>query len=516
MTEQIFEKIRAHRVFAIAAILLAVFQIGMLSRYPAATHTDSLAYLAYADLILKSFATGDYGWAQVLDLDAGLKDWGAYQWERPDTYRMIGYPLVIAMTRIFAGDNYQIWLLGLQTVLSFVATVFVYSATLEVTKHKVWATFGALAYALSPAIFLQNAILNDSLYSSLLVIVFCLAVISFYRQDGLIRRSLAIGLILGLSFLFREITIILVAFLPALLAPVWFAPATRARKTIAVVLMFLPISSAYVGYGLWNQDRSGYFFMTLNSLHYTLFEKYRRGVPAFSYGEPIDIAALKGLDELRAIYSVPKDKIPTFDMTESPRFVGSVFATLHREFGYNQYDMYQAFTNRNILLVFQYPFAAVEFAIRDMVLSNPNGFPPVMGMALSPFTEIALLESQSLKKQARSIMFVIRAIRAGEATAFEVAEVAVRLLFRLIPLTIFLLYLAALPLWLIFRRSKGARETAILASIWVVFIGLTSIYSLFNFEVKYVLAGLPAQIIAAIVAARLILQSLSNRVRRVP
>ena len=510
MIDRYFQQLKENRWFCIVILLVAIFNISLIRHYPAASPSDSIAYLKYADLIVQSFATGDFGWAKALDLGEGTDIWV----DRPDYYRMIGYPLVIAVTKFLGGDGYQEWLQGLQSVVSLIATVMVYGATLCVAKHKGWATIGALAFAFSPMIFVENAVLTDSIYSSFLAMALCLSVISFYRDSAFYRRCLTIGVLLGLAFLIREATtIVLIVFLPVFLAPIWFAKIANVKKMVSVLLIFLPIFSAFLGYGTWNQNRSGHFFSTVFQPPYPVIEKYRQGVPSFSYGQPIDAGVNKTIQEFNAINGLPEESRPPSNVTETWEFIGRIYEVMREDFGYDQYDMFVVLGERAIRVMIDHPVAAVKFALREMLLGNPNGFPPVMGMALSPLTEIALLEQVSLKKQPRSIMAVVRAIQSGNYTALDVAEVGVRILFRLIPLGIILLYLALAPIWLIFMRSRGAKETVMMASIWVIFAGMSCVYSLYHFEVRYVLGALPSQIICAVVCAQFISDKILRKYR---
>jgi len=242
--------------------------------------------------------------------------------------------------------------------------------------------------------------------------------------------------------------------------------------------------------------------MTLNHPPYSLFTKLRQGVPAFSYGEPLDAAAIKTIREFNTLNNQPLDSPPTFLVTETIGFVGRLFEVMDQDFGYDQHDMFRAISGRAVQLLIDHPVQAIKFAFDEMVYGNPNGFPPVMGKVLSPFTEIALLEQMSHSKHGRSIINIVRVIQSGNFTAIDVFECLVRIIFRLIPLGIFLLYLAFVPVWLFFMPKKDISMTLIMASIWCVFAGMSCVYSLFHFEVRYVLGALPSQILCALLSSQ--------------
>jgi hypothetical protein len=515
MTNLVKDQFKNHRFFCVILVLLACFYFILVGHYSPSSSGDSTAYLAYSELIIKSISTDNYLWMKELNLAGGSESWSEWQWSKPSTYRMIGYPLVIVGAKFLGGENFGVLLQIFQSFSTLITIVFVYIALLEVVKNKEWATIGVLAYALSPVIYLQNTILTDSLYSNLLTIAYCLSIISLYRDSGFYQRCLLIGLSLAVTFLIKDVTaIIIIIFIPIFLLPIWYSKLPQLKKLISALLIFIPLCSAYLGYGLWNYSRAGAFFMTLNHPPYTLFTQLREGVPVFSYGEPIDIAANKTIREFNILNKLPEGRPPPFLIADSGQFIGRFFELMETNFGYDQRDMFIAISGRAKQLLIDYPIQSIKFAFGEMFLGNPNGFPPVMGMALSPFTELAMLEQMKNKGNGRSIMSVVRNIQSGNFEMIDVIECVVRIVFRLIPLSIFLLYLAFVPIWLIYLRKESNTNILIVISFWIVFAGMTCVYSLFHFEVRYVLGALLSQILCAILSAQFLILTLYNKYKQ--
>jgi hypothetical protein len=246
---------------------------------------DTQQYADFADAMLAS--------QRWLD-DAGLSTQAA----PVTTFRSIGYPAVIAAAKLTAGSAWPYAVVGLQFAVSTGVFFAVYGLGLNLGLTRKWALAGALAYATSLQLELDQTLLTDSLNASAVI----LAVTVFLRggTDGARIRPWQIGtsgLLLAAAFLFREaLPFLLISLMPLFVircALVQGVP--RLVRIVPCILVCLPVLVADAGYQLWNLHRTGERFVTTGAQTAGLFAVIRAAKDRpdiFSGDSPLDRHAL--------------------------------------------------------------------------------------------------------------------------------------------------------------------------------------------------------------------------------
>ncbi len=206
---------------------------------------DAAGYVGYADMILAGRAN-DVGLNQVA--------------EPLLLFRIAGYSMVLAATKLLAGDHLQWLTVGLQLVCSLAATLAVYRLGRHCGLSPRLAAAAAAVPALSLPLQLDMAILSDSLYSSLMILASCWLAEGVMGTRPLGRgRALAAGVALALAFLLREATVFLLGGLVPLVS-FWLyleRRLPRARRLAVVLALILPFCTTYLAYREWNRYRVG-------------------------------------------------------------------------------------------------------------------------------------------------------------------------------------------------------------------------------------------------------------------
>jgi len=243
------------RILAALILLALCARLPLLAIYGPVKAPDSDDYIRYADTILS-------GILNLQQLASGMA---------PMTvFRVIGYPAVIAAAKLVAGADWPWLIVGLQTALTFAATVMLYRVMLLLCGSRPWAFAAGLIYSLSMPLVFDQMILTDSLAASLLIFCACwLAEPILTRRPLNIATALSAGLVLAAAFLIREANIYLagVGILPLAVAAVcadcWPSRPWRLwrvvswRRTGMLLLTVLPLLVAWQGYRMWNAQRLG-------------------------------------------------------------------------------------------------------------------------------------------------------------------------------------------------------------------------------------------------------------------
>lgn len=261
-------------------ILLIVIKLAVAVLYGPIMLPDSPGYIRLADLILT-----DRSWLT----EAGLAE-SAY----PATvFRMLGYPLIIAVAKLVTAGPWQWLVVAVQSVVGLAAGVLVFSAALAVFKSHRAAIVLMLMHGLTFALLLDLCILTDSLYASLLVAIVALLVggIAGDRKTTA-SQMLLIGVLAATALLLREGTFYLQLFLwPLILTWLWRHPISLRDRTVAIGALILPFIIVHSAYSYWNETRTGTAFLTTANQNVMLIlpvKAARRGVPVFDGDTPLD------------------------------------------------------------------------------------------------------------------------------------------------------------------------------------------------------------------------------------
>jgi len=232
-----------------AAAVVFLFKLLLLAMIGPIHSADAPSYSNFADAMIASSR-----WLHDADLTSGVFP--------ITTFRIIGYPAVIAAAKLLAGAAWPYAVVGLQFAVStgvFIA-IFCLGTTLGLPRN--WAVAGALAYATSLQLSLDQCLMSDSLNASM----FILAVVIFLHGETLRAwQIVSSGLLLAAAFLTREILpYMMIALLPLLAIRCAFATgAPRLVTRLApCLLVCVPLAAAYQSYELWNWRRTGERFVT--------------------------------------------------------------------------------------------------------------------------------------------------------------------------------------------------------------------------------------------------------------
>ncbi|HVI53048.1 MAG TPA: hypothetical protein VM661_17700 [Candidatus Sulfotelmatobacter sp.] len=236
---------------------------------------DTSGYLAFSQTILA-------GQTAQVDLSAAI----------PNTlFRVAGYPAILALTQWIAGGRWNWLIIALQITLSLTAAAAVYKLGLRCRLSSWLAAAASMVPALSLSLQLDQAVLTDSLYSSLMLLAICGLVDSAMGFHALKpTRALLCGCLIAASFLLREATTFLcLALLPLIGFAAWKQSGWIARLTMAF-LVLLPLALTQQAYKEWNRQRTGIAIVTTGAqttMFQALFEVAAKDPSVLEGDDPV-------------------------------------------------------------------------------------------------------------------------------------------------------------------------------------------------------------------------------------
>lgn len=267
-----------HRTAVLALAGLVLLKAALLLWIGPLTSPDTSGYVDIAD----AMRSGHY-WGP-LDLH-DLAD-------APLVARAPGFPALLVLGQAVAGPA-AFWLVAvLQSALGVIAAVTLYGFAAALLRRHLAALLVAAAYATGLPLVLDQTMLTDGLYASLLVIFLC-ALGRHAARRAPVSNGLALGLGLlpAAALLIRESTPqVTVAMLPVLLC---FAVAVRARllpRLGILALLLLPLLATYGVVSAFNEARTGSAFLSTGlrtALLVPPVQMQARGAPVFDTDDPV-------------------------------------------------------------------------------------------------------------------------------------------------------------------------------------------------------------------------------------
>ncbi len=299
------------RLVVITLAMVLLFK-GLLLVWIGPVYTGDLdGYSSYADAMLASSH-----WLNDANLNESATPILAY--------RPLGYPAVIAIAKLFAGQTWPYAVTGVQIVISLVAFLAIIAVGTEIGIGVRAAVAAALASALFQLPY-DQAIMTDSLNASFIIIA--LAVFLRGTVERKIIRAwqiIATSCLLVAAFLFRDVLLFLmITLLPLMLVRCALTQGLPfAQRFAPCVLVCLPLVSAYAAYNFWNYHRTGSFFVTTipqtNALTATMYAAKTQ--PEFFLGNsPLDFSGNSPLE----VYARPILK--EFDFIEALKVNEALF-----------------------------------------------------------------------------------------------------------------------------------------------------------------------------------------------
>jgi hypothetical protein len=267
---------------------------------------------------------------------------------------------VIAAAKLFTG-RYWIWtVIFFQYAMSLCATVLVYRVAREF-RVGVWLSlFIAMAQATNMQFVVDQALLTDSLCGSLATIATCMLAVSAKRGKpvGLVL-FLTVGILLATAFLVRPVVEFLaIAFMPLALAAILVEPTTL-RKSIAAMLVVVPMVATHLAYVAWNKERVGAPIVTTISqaaLFGALEEAAKNDPKIFSGESPFDIVGRRVFENFIVPGKIGYDAEPSI--------------ILHRDYGWDAVRISREATSAYLRAWWQYPAAMFRHIFHDISESH--------------------------------------------------------------------------------------------------------------------------------------------------
>jgi hypothetical protein len=215
---------------------------------------DTGGYLGYADFILEQgniFAKEKFGLAAI----------------QTTYFRMFGYPVFIAISKILFGDFWPKGLVILQFLISAVASFYVYRFSRLLNLSKGFSLFVCFSYATGAGLVFDFSILTDSFFASFLVMALFYAVRSVSKERHIAYRDLFLStFFLICCLLLREGAFVLsLCFMPWFILGAlketggFFMGSVRFVKLC--ISFYAPLITIVIFLQMWNHSFSGYYFL---------------------------------------------------------------------------------------------------------------------------------------------------------------------------------------------------------------------------------------------------------------
>ena len=448
-----------------AVLLLAVLaRMAGLIAYGPGVYPDSHEYLAYAELIRGS----DHSWFWNAGLDRMMAPVTAS--------RMVGYPLFLAILQALFGSGFAVAAVMIQSGLAVAATAALYRIALRVTGT-VWAAIAAgIGYGLSYGVWLDLALLADSLFISLYILIMARLVRMVLESEAQsAAATLATGAMAALLILLRGNGWAVAATLAPLACAALFA--RRNSRTMTILTLLLPGLITVAVYRAWNESRSGEAFLTTNAqvvMLQSVFEMVHKGARPFDGDSALD----RSVRETASDYTLA-------EVVEANR-------RLHNRYGMTAVAIAEAATAKYAETILRFPGPFLTATLENYDLKSVAALVnPAFGLAETHQinTEVSLLPG----------LRELRRDPATYATPFRLSLLALHAMCALGSILLFLAFLIGAPFLALSgwqRNGPGDRAAALLAGLWLAYVGVAAMYMLVHFELRYVLCVAPIPVIA--------------------
>jgi hypothetical protein len=445
----------AHMAFGIAAAvkLIAIFAIGPIY-YP-----DSGEYRDIARLMLSN--------TQWLH-DAGFNSAAL----PPTVFRPLGYPLILAGLTAMTGGIAPSVMVAVQSLLSLIALWCVLRVAMQIFgPASWWPAFVALAWTGSVAFLFDLAILTDSLYGSLFIIVVFSAISAWLRDSPLTAAAAAaLGILWGYSMWIRGVGLV---FTPLVLVPFLIVAWRHRRAGSMALIAFLVPATALAGiYMGWNHYRTGHAFIATSgqvTFLQPLFEMSKRGEKNMFTGDgPVD--------------RLVRTEAPNFTFDE----LVQVNRLLFEREGFNPRQSEAAQRAAYFAKIADHPVALLRNVLRNLG-------PKLAQIVLDPFyTWNEVEQTVSGVRVLRGTSEWLARIRI-EPHVVDMSLFAAAYLWRTLAYVAFAGFVL-LPLLVAFPGIRLI-QPAVLLYLWFLFVALAGLYAQIHLENRYLLPVIPAALV---------------------
>jgi hypothetical protein len=269
---------RCHRVPVLALAGLILLKAALLLWIGPLTSPDTSGYVAIAD----AMRSGVY--------------WGALDLHDPATAALVarapGFPVLLALAHAISGPA-TFWLVAVvQGALGVIAAITLYGFTAALLRHRGAALLVAAAYATGLPLALDQTMLTDGAYASLLVILLCtLGRLAIRRTPVSYGIALALGLLPAAALMVRESTPQVVVVMLPVIACFVVAVGSRVLPRLGILVsLLLPLVAVYGGISAFNEARTGSAFLSTGlrtALLVPPVQMQARGAPVFDTDDPV-------------------------------------------------------------------------------------------------------------------------------------------------------------------------------------------------------------------------------------
>jgi hypothetical protein len=452
------------RGFALFLALLFVVKMTVILVLGTVSFEDSGLYLHMGDMILTdpSWLT-DGHWALGLASDR--------------LFRPYGYPLLIAATKWAGGTHFWSLIALLQVAGSVAALALVgRMAKSIVTRPGLWWSIVGLC-ALSGFQLFDAALLTDSLYTSLFLIVMGTLVTATVRDRGL---STGLALMLGVAWAV-SMTLRDVGLYYTILPVAWLIAGTRKEplgKILGLGAAFLLPIVGLVGLTLWwNLYRTGHLFFSLTGTVNWLWPSFN--ISDQGLAAPFDCAD--------AVCGIVRDH----GIGKGMAGVAAVADILTSDWGLDPIALGKISFAHFLSVVQAHPFAYLVTIINNMRFDRlaDLAFNPLAN--LNDFIQLGPVIQQRLLPGTRELF---RQIRQGDlATIPLFLAVGIPHLLSWLGLALFLVGAPLVAL----RRLGHERRAAVTLGLWITVFIFIGGYSLVHMETRHALPIVPFILVAA-------------------
>jgi hypothetical protein len=273
------------RGWLIVVIVAIALRLALLMIFgPRPSHDGTYEYIPFAQLIRHGGS-----WMS----DAGLATTAI----PVSAFRMIGYPALIALSDVIAGDGWPWLLVAVQIVCSMAAIVTAMALAAALEPQRQWVAIAAgLAVACGQTLITDTIVQTDSIAAAALFIFAALGAMGALQRRPLsAAKAVGIGLLPMLCFLLRENTdVTVLTLLPFTMAWILRTERSRWRQIGLTILVVLPLIAVNLALVAWNFHRAGTGFVTTGTqtiLLQPLLHVASRGAPLFDGDSILDQAA---------------------------------------------------------------------------------------------------------------------------------------------------------------------------------------------------------------------------------
>jgi hypothetical protein len=430
----------------VAALLAVALRLWLLGDYGILFWPDSTGYIDHAKTLLHV----DTFW-QLFTPDT-----------RIPSFRIVGYPVVIAVMMLVGGEFWPWYLVALQIMMSLLAMWWLFRFGRALGFGQGFSAFAAGVFICSHVAMYDGSILTDSLFTYIVLIGLLIMLIPLIegRPVGL-GRALFGGLFVALSIMIREATVYLIPILALGFVVVMQAQGIPYGRMVAILVGFFVPAIVFVqAYSAWNEMRTGHRLIT-------------------TVGQSVYL--LHPLDIEKRGNAVFRDPV----LREAVDATGSYYTYGHA-LEINEYLMKKGMD--------EWERAKLsEAAYWDAWLTHPGA------MTGEFFRELRLKFAIQLADPSLSLRYYPVVAGRVESVPRErgIVGPVLTIALRCFSAAIFIGCVLGIPLGLLrkFRQGAGLPHLDALIFCWLVFVGMMGMYAIIHLEFRYTL---PAQALAIV------------------